>query len=854
MFELDYLVVLHKKALDYTISKISLVDGSIWSETVTLGQNDTIFGGTVSTLNEPCLILAYTLNGLLQIEYRYKKPTAAPTIPRIVKTNITDSKAVHVVSGKVIEVYVLTSRGIVKYGNNDRSFYENSYITPNTMKVQFTMMCAINNQAYALSDGKRLYMQLGELHLVKLETLDSTEIESLSCSPLGNLAVKQKSYPPKIVEYELKNTEQYLIDKRFQPNRQFQTDDNSYGIIIRTMTGLLLYKDKTATNPSATYELDSEGPEYFVKNFQTDATKNESTFSLFFHADKKVGEALKLDYKIYWMDTKPEEMELKFTREEERTPQVPLTFHEELKVSGHILDLSLDDSTQQKTGIKFEKRVRYTSKFGLSPGSIILDFDTEDDYSAVLFYNNSKSRQAIVINFYKHHTQLLDGYLLYFGGDYSILGRMRLHKSQQGLLAIVSRVETNRSLGNAYLVSYSFKTGKAGLGNEQLVDCLFDDLHGLRIKDRNQILGWDRTKHQLTLYRHPDNISDTNRAPIVQEEVNEFSIVQDSDSSLLIIYASHSQSDLNIKRYSVLKNTIVQLKVDFKLMHMFDKLYCKVHQTSVLECVFSGRKVRVARFILSETMATLDTNFPEEEYYVFKNLETEWIDFNDNYILIGGYRFAEFVPQDTFDLSGAFLYQRPSKGGKFSPFVRQLISKDEIFERVNTNNYRCQLEGDTITISGYRSPEVSIYTISDYKLSQLPKFSSREEAANIKLQARGYAENNITIPLSDLLYLPNKPPGPKPDDEDKKKPDDKTPSSSSTFLIIIFVVVALCLLAVVLRFVLSSTKSPSSAARKSDEYKSELDFMERSGLSQHTNPGSINEDDDKEEFLQKKRK
>jgi hypothetical protein len=158
---------------------------------------------------------------------------------------------------------------------------------------------------------------------------------------------------------------------------------------------------------------------------------------------------------------------------------------------------------------------------------------------------------------------------------------------------------------------------------------------------------------------------------------------------------------------------IEKISVDFNEMHYYDKVKCYMRDESLVECLFVGRKIKIVRFVINGMTASVKGK--PEEYYAYKNIDPEDVDFNNYSILVSGSRYANNDEVDTFDHSGVFIYNRlTSEGG--SPYVRHLISKDEIFEFTRSNRIRAVLRDNQILVHGGTTNTIAVYNISQYKL------------------------------------------------------------------------------------------------------------------------------------------
>lgn len=153
------------------------------------------------------------------------------------------------------------------------------------------------------------------------------------------------------------------------------------------------------------------------------------------------------------------------------------------------------------------------------------------------------------------------------------------------------------------------------------------------------------------------------------------------------------------------------LQTDFNEMHYYDKFKCYMRSETELECLFAGRKIKIVRFAIVGSKASVIGT--PEEYYAYKNIRAEQIDFTGEHLMIAGSRFAELTDDNTFDHSGIFIYNRLNSTGG-SPYVRQLISKDDIFELIRSNTYRAVLDGNRIAVHGGYSSFVIFYEIGKY--------------------------------------------------------------------------------------------------------------------------------------------
>ena len=183
-------------------------------------------------------------------------------------------------------------------------------------------------------------------------------------------------------------------------------------------------------------------------------------------------------------------------------------------------------------------------------------------------------------------------------------------------------------------------------------------------------------------------------------------------------------------------------------MHYYDKFKCYLRESStIMECLFAGRKIKIVRFAMTDTTANVIGT--PEEYYAYKNLEAEQIDFNENTVMIAGSRYADIENNDTFDHSGVFVYNRLKKEGG-SPYVRQLISKDEIFDIVKSNKYKAILNNKQILIHGGYVNFVAVYNIGEYILEG--RFDL-QKARSVRRKRWKKSLSRLETPLECHMFL-----------------------------------------------------------------------------------------------------
>ena len=167
---------------------------------------------------------------------------------------------------------------------------------------------------------------------------------------------------------------------------------------------------------------------------------------------------------------------------------------------------------------------------------------------------------------------------------------------------------------------------------------------------------------------------------------------------------------------------IEQLKTDFDEMHFYDTFKCYQIEKTRVRCLFAGRKIKIVTFKLTADSMTVDGE--SEEYFAYKNIEADQVDFNDQTVMIAGSRVANDDETGTFDLAGVFVYNRLGKTGG-SPYVRQLISLDEIYEFTKSNKFRAVLNSDRIFIHGGFVSSVMVFKIGEYTIEGSLGFYSR---------------------------------------------------------------------------------------------------------------------------------
>ena len=91
-----------------------------------------------------------------------------------------------------------------------------------------------------------------------------------------------------------------------------------------------------------------------------------------------------------------------------------------------------------------------------------------------------------------------------------------------------------------------------------------------------------------------------------------------------------------------------------------------------VKCMLAGRKIKILTFKVQESKLIIQETV--EEYFVYKNIVPEQIAFNDQFVMVAGYRFVDDrnkgeILNDTYDHSGIFIYNRLGRPGG-SPWVR----------------------------------------------------------------------------------------------------------------------------------------------------------------------------------------
>jgi hypothetical protein len=177
-----------------------------------------------------------------------------------------------------------------------------------------------------------------------------------------------------------------------------------------------------------------------------------------------------------------------------------------------------------------------------------------------------------------------------------------------------------------------------------------------------------------------------------------------------------------VKLFDANVKTLETLETDFNEMHYYDKFKCYLRTDVLAECIFAGRLIKIVTFRIEEKKMIVVGQ--PEEYYAYKNIRAEQIDFNENTVMIAGSRFAELTNDNTYDHSGIFLYNRQGNAGG-SPYVRHLISKDKIFEALRSNKYKAILDGKTIAVHGGYNSFVMLYEIGKYEIVGKIQYYSR---------------------------------------------------------------------------------------------------------------------------------
>ena len=224
--------------------------------------------------------------------------------------------------------------------------------------------------------------------------------------------------------------------------------------------------------------------------------------------------------------------------------------------------------------------------------------------------------------------------------------------------------------------------------------------------------------------------------------------------------------------------------------------------------MLAGRKIVLIDLRLQENKLIIQETV--EEYFVYKNIVPEQIAFNDQFVMIAGYRFVDDgikgeILNDTYDHSGIFIYNRLGRPGG-SPWVRQLISKDDIFYQISSNSYKAVLDGNKVVVQGGYTPFVVIYEISNYQIECshhliLVEGLSKSQIQEIMIDMIG-AEGPISLPLSKLVYGPDDQ-----DKDDKPQPSDKSTEEKKSSRIPTYIAVIVVILILFVLLLLYSRNS-----------------------------------------------
>jgi hypothetical protein len=177
-------------------------------------------------------------------------------------------------------------------------------------------------------------------------------------------------------------------------------------------------------------------------------------------------------------------------------------------------------------------------------------------------------------------------------------------------------------------------------------------------------------------------------------------VVQTS-SLFYFLHAKYGSTILSISTFDPATSKSTDITTDYKDMHSFDFIECKLASTStasqpLLECVFAGRTIKV----VSVTLPTPSAPSPQkaevsvrEEYLGFRNTRFLRILWNDRWILGVGEGFNAGVQQSSTinEASGILLY-----GRNLGPFLLQGIDKKQLFDQLLANDFQLELDGSDL--------------------------------------------------------------------------------------------------------------------------------------------------------------
>ena len=599
--------------------------------------------------------------------------------------------------------------------NNEPGATKRSMLILNPDRVGFMAACRFTHNDTLVAGKNTLYLARTTKELIEIYTGDTSQIEWMQCLGHGRVLVKRTG---KVVEYDSRSNNYEILRTRFEQSREYFYDQNTEAIVVGPeYVGTVSRSHK---HKSENFMFIREGPQLMFNG----NTKEDKVVPLMSRFDPE--KTLSLNIKISTVSQKGQPIRVNSTSDLFRPgSKVSVPLRNLPSVSqGHQLGFRV---IGRNTHMKILEHLTLQSK-----ESDILQYSCAGAYCAKIVSGQKsdalliETEGSVVLNYtllsvyrggqyFEVSLEVIDDsnflvhFIFQFGRQSSFY-----YKSQPLVVDVVSeKAKANETKqAEAFSVSMDYNPSKA-----QKI---------LSSANTSQIFSWDTISKELIIY------SQVKSSMFKSSSLYEYSSkvlaaigcfqVLKTDSLTQILTSNIGDRFLNVSKLIDLAGNSEQLKTDFDEMHFYDTFKCYQIEKTKVRCLFVGRKIKIVTFKLTADSMTVDGE--SEEYFAYKNIEADQVDFNDQTVMIAGSRVANDDETGKFDLAGVFVYNRLGKTGG-SPYVRQLISLDEIYEFTKSNKFRAVLNGDRIFIHGGFVSSVMVFKIGEYTIEGSLGFYSR---------------------------------------------------------------------------------------------------------------------------------
>ena len=575
---------------------------------------------------------------------------------------------------------------------------------PNVQRVSFKGACRLSAFATVLISDSKMSVVINGSQILEFGTEGHKTFGRIHCFDLGWFAVE---IGERLLEYDLRQIGGDINAARFEPLREYPIDSDSF-TAVPSHDRLLFVPSKKGKGkhhksmyrPLSQHSailIPKDVPEAIVRLQQSDS---EST-------------SLQLTLQTAKVQGFNQEVTVNATTDlikPKVTVSMPLASLSSVS-KGHILEIRSGDSSLQI----IPKVKRLASELNC------LAVGCEEGHCWRLHKNDSAHWLTI-----DNKDGSTASYSLQVVSDSARLSKITLSKAPDDAdllqLGYLIQYHTRSS-------PYHYTTTLADAGQGKLkalfthsmsLDFLpnvFDRF--LTVDNRTLWLGFDDLRSELSLYFQTTTSTFSTslyRSDFTSSKLAGIKTYQalPDKAGVLLLYASVGQKELGVGRLSSSTRDIENLKTKFEEMHYYDKFKCIWKQDSLIECLFVGRKINIVRFAISGNI--VEVTGEVEEYYAYKNIEPEHLDFNEKTIIVSGSRIVEEDEAgSSYDHAGVFIYNRlGTKNG--SPFVRHLISKEDIFETLKTDKYSVVLNSSRLHVHGNLLEAVATYSIGEYAI------------------------------------------------------------------------------------------------------------------------------------------